>query len=135
MSRCPFANFPNMIDPQTYADGMPYDVLREIRESGPIHWMDDSYQVVPYWLVTGRDEIDLISKDPQRFSSEAGTALADCAKAADIALYRSKISGRNKDTVWGEHLDGMVREGPDQKGSADGKQRPLAPAGRKIALP
>lgn len=66
---------------------------------------------------------------------EAGTALADCAKAADIALYRSKISGRNKDTVWGEHLEGMVREGPDQKRSADGKQRPLAPAGRKIALP
>jgi cholest-4-en-3-one 26-monooxygenase len=77
MSGCPFANFPNMIDPETYAEGMPYDTLREIRESGPVHWMDDSYQGAPYWLVTGRDEIDFVSKNPKLFSSEAGTALAD----------------------------------------------------------
>ncbi|MDX1734919.1 MAG: cytochrome P450, partial [Halioglobus sp.] len=77
MSGCPFANFPNMIDPDTYADGMPYDVLRQIRASGPIHWMDDSYQGVPYWLVTGRDEIDFISKHPELFSSESNTALAE----------------------------------------------------------
>ena len=77
MSQCPFADFPNMIDPQTYADGMPYDVLAQIRASGPVHYMDDSYQDVPYWLVTGRDEIDFISKNPALFSSEARTALAD----------------------------------------------------------
>ncbi len=77
MSGCPFANFPNMIDPETYAEGMPYDTLRAIRESGPIHWMDGSYQGVPYWLVTGRDEIDFISKNPGLFSSETNTALAE----------------------------------------------------------
>ena len=77
MSQCPFADFPNMIDPQTYADGMPYDVLAQIRASGPVHYMDGSYQDVPYWLVTGRDEIDFISKNPALFSSEARTALAD----------------------------------------------------------
>lgn len=77
MSQCPFADFPNMIDPQTYADGMPYDVLAQIRASGPVHYMDDSYQDVPYWLVTGRDEIDFVSKNPALFSSEARTALAD----------------------------------------------------------
>jgi cholest-4-en-3-one 26-monooxygenase len=32
---------------------------------------------VPYWLVTGRDEIDFVSKHPALFSSEARTALAD----------------------------------------------------------
>jgi cytochrome P450 len=77
MSQCPFADFPNMIDPQTYAEGMPYDVLAQIRASGPIHYMEGSYQDVPYWLVTGRDEIDFISKKPALFSSEARTALAD----------------------------------------------------------
>jgi len=77
MSECPFAKFPNMIDPDTYANGMPYDVLHDIRKDGPVHWMDDSYQGVPYWLVTGRDEIDFISKHPELFSSEQRTALAD----------------------------------------------------------
>ncbi len=77
MSQCPFAKFPNMIDPATYENGMPYDVLRQIRESGPVHWMDGSYEGVPYWLVTGRDEIDFISKNPGIFSSEEKTALAE----------------------------------------------------------
>lgn len=77
MSGCPFADFPNMIDPETYANGMPYDTLKAIRESGPIHWMSDSYQGAPYWLVTGRPEIDFISKNPGLFSSETHTALAE----------------------------------------------------------
>lgn len=77
MSQCPFANFQNMIDPNTYADGMPYDELARIRQSGPIHYMEDLTMGVPYWLVTGREEIDFISKNPALFSSEARTALAD----------------------------------------------------------
>ncbi len=77
MSECPFAKFPNMIDPDTYANGMPYDTLRDIRASGPVHRMDGSYHGVPYWLVTGRDEIDFISKNPGIFSSEANTALSE----------------------------------------------------------
>ena len=56
MSGCPFANFPDMIDPDTYVDGMPYDTLKEIRDSGAVHWMEGQHLGVPYWLVTGREE-------------------------------------------------------------------------------
>ncbi|PLW68945.1 cytochrome P450 [Pseudohalioglobus lutimaris] len=84
MSQCPFANFKNLIDPDTYAEGMPYDELARIRKSGPIHYMDDPTMGVPYWLVTGREEIDAISKNPQLFSSEARTALADEHSPEDI---------------------------------------------------
>lgn len=74
MSACPFAN---LIDPDTYANGMPYAELKRIRDDGPVHWMEDPVRGVPYWLVTGRDEIDYISKHPALFSSEARSALAD----------------------------------------------------------
>lgn len=84
MSQCPFANFQNLIDPDTYANGMPYDELARIRQSGPIHYMEDPTMGVPYWLVTGRDEIDAISKNPTLFSSEARTALADEHSPEDI---------------------------------------------------
>mgnify|MGYP001141555213 CR=1 FL=1 len=77
MSECPFANLKNLIDPDTYANGMPYDELRRVRESGTVHWMEDPTRGVPYWLVTGRDEIDFISKNPQLFSSEARSALVE----------------------------------------------------------
>ena len=73
MSECPFAN---MIDPDTYANGMPYDELKRIRDDGPVHYMEDPTMGVPYWLITGRDEIDFISKNPKLFSSEARSALA-----------------------------------------------------------
>ena len=77
MSQCPFAKFPNLIDPETYVKGMPYETLAKIRASGPVHYMDGSYLGVPYWLITGRDEIDFISKRPKQFSSEARSALAE----------------------------------------------------------
>jgi cytochrome P450 len=92
MSECPFANFQNLIDPDTYANGMPYDELARIRKSGPIHYMEDTTMGVPYWLVTGRDEIDHISKNPQLFSSEARTALADEHSPEDIEAIHSNMT-------------------------------------------
>ncbi len=74
MNQCPFVN---VVDPDTYTSGMPYGELARIRASGPIHYMQDATMGVPYWLVTGREEIDYISKHPRLFSSEARTALAE----------------------------------------------------------
>lgn len=92
MSECPFANFQNLIDPDTYAEGMPYDELAKIRKSGPIHYMDDPKTGVPYWLVTGREEIDSISKNPTLFSSEARTALADEYTQEEIETIHSNMT-------------------------------------------
>ena len=92
MSQCPFANFPNLIDPETYVNGMPYETLAEIRRSGPIHYMDGSYQGVPYWLVTGRDEIDFISKKPKIFSSEARSALAEEYPEEELVLIHRNMT-------------------------------------------
>lgn len=96
MSQCPFANFENLIDPETYAEGMPYEELHRIRQSGPIHWMDDPREgQVPYWLVTGREEMDYISKNPKLFSSEAGTALADEQPPEMLAIHNQMIINRD----------------------------------------
>ncbi|MCX2981002.1 cytochrome P450 [Halieaceae bacterium IMCC14734] len=92
MSGCPFADFTNMIDPDTYANGMPYDELARIRASGPIHWMEDPTRGVPYWLVTGRNEIDFISKHPKEFSSQERTALADEYAQDDIDAIHSNMT-------------------------------------------
>src|SRR5210317_969655 len=71
MSQCPFAN---LLDPDTYANGIPYDSLKEIRQAGPIVRMDDPLTGVPYWVVTRRDDLDSISKNPALFSSAARSA-------------------------------------------------------------
>jgi cholest-4-en-3-one 26-monooxygenase len=71
MSQCPFAN---LLDPDTYAEGMPYGKLREIRAAGPVVKLDDPITGVPYWVVTRVAEMDYVSKNPALFSSAARSA-------------------------------------------------------------
>jgi cholest-4-en-3-one 26-monooxygenase len=71
MSNCPFAN---LMDPDTYAKGMPYRALHEIREAGPVVKLEDPLTGVPYWVVTRIEEMDEVSKNPKLFSSAARSA-------------------------------------------------------------
>ncbi|MEP5567103.1 MAG: cytochrome P450 [Halioglobus sp.] len=71
MSQCPFSN---LLDPDTYKDGMPYDDLKQIRQAGPIVKIDDPITGIPYWAVTRIEEMDFISKNPKLFSSAARSA-------------------------------------------------------------
>jgi cytochrome P450 len=66
MSQCPFSN---LIDPETYAQGMPYQELKAIRNAGPVVRMDDPITGIPYWVVTRQEELDYVSKNPALFSS------------------------------------------------------------------
>jgi cholest-4-en-3-one 26-monooxygenase len=67
MSSCPYAN---LVDPDTYAKGMPYEELKKFRDLGPVIKMEDPITGVPYWAVVHAKEIDFISKNPLLFSSE-----------------------------------------------------------------
>lgn len=71
MSQCPFAN---LVDPNTYAQGMPYDELKRLRDEGPVVKLDDPITGVPYWAVVRQKEMDFVSKNPQLFSSAARSA-------------------------------------------------------------
>ena len=71
MDHCPFAN---LLDPGTYAEGMPYGKLAEIRQSGPVVKLEDTITGVPYWVVTRIAEMDAVSKNPKLFSSAARSA-------------------------------------------------------------
>ena len=71
MSQCPFSN---LLDPDTYKDGMPYQGLKQIREAGPIVKIEDPITGIPYWAVTRIEEMDFISKNPKLFSSAARSA-------------------------------------------------------------
>ncbi|HEB28970.1 MAG TPA: cytochrome P450 [Porticoccus sp.] len=71
MSQCPFSN---LVDPNTYAEGMPYEELKRIREQGAVVKMDDPITGVPYWAIVRQQEMDFVSKNPALFSSAARTA-------------------------------------------------------------
>ena len=71
MDQCPFAN---LLDPGTYAEGMPCGRLAEIRESGSVVKLENPITGVPYWVVTQIAEMDTVSKNPTLFSSAARSA-------------------------------------------------------------
>jgi cholest-4-en-3-one 26-monooxygenase len=71
VDQCPFTN---LLDPGTYAEGMPYGKIAEIRESGPVVKLEDPITGVPYWVVTRIAEMDEVSKNPKLFSSAARSA-------------------------------------------------------------
>ena len=66
MSNCPFAN---LLDPDTYAGGMPYSELRKFRDAGPVVHMEDPRTGVPYWVISQQKELDYVCKHPALFSS------------------------------------------------------------------
>jgi hypothetical protein len=66
MSGCPFAN---LVDPDTYADGMPYEKLKEIRHAGPVVKIEDPITGIPYWAISRQKELDEVCKNPKLFSS------------------------------------------------------------------
>jgi len=68
---CPFAN---LLNPDTYAEGMPYEELRRIRAAGSVVRFEDPLTGVPYWAITRQQELDFVSKNPQIFSSAARSA-------------------------------------------------------------
>ena len=81
MSKCPFSN---LLDPDTYAEGMPYQELKEIRDAGPVVRMDDPLTGIPYWAVTRIVDMDFVSKNPALFSSEVHGAFP--MEMDDLAL-------------------------------------------------
>lgn len=88
MSQCPFAN---LLDPDTYKDGMPYQLLREIRHAGPVVKMEDPLTGVPYWAVTRIEDMDFVSKNPALFSSEVHGAFPMEMEESSLEMQRNTI--------------------------------------------
>jgi cholest-4-en-3-one 26-monooxygenase len=69
---------PDLSHPDTFADGFPHALFRELRRSDPVAWQEGDYCGGPgYWIVSRYDTIVSISRRPQLFSSASGTAIED----------------------------------------------------------
>ena len=88
MSQCPFAN---LLDPDTYAQGMPYQMLKDMRQTGPVLRMEDPLSGVPYWVVTRIAELDYVSKNPALFSSAEKSAFPMEADESMVEMHQNTI--------------------------------------------
>ncbi len=88
MTSCPFSN---LLDPDTYKNGMPYEMLKDIRHAGPVVRMEDPLTGVPYWVVTRIKEIDYVSKNPALFSSAERSAFPMEMDEPTVDAQRNQI--------------------------------------------
>ncbi len=72
MSKCPHLK---LTDPESFRDGIPRDFYKAMRREEPLFWQDDPDTGVGHWVVTKRDHLDFVSKNPQLFSSAARSSL------------------------------------------------------------
>jgi cytochrome P450 len=80
-----------LVDPATYEDGPPFDVLRRTRAATPVTWVEEpalhGQPAGPgFWLVLRHADVEGVLRDPATFSSWLGaTQVRD---AADLAWVR-----------------------------------------------
>ena len=67
--------FCNVLNPELFAEGLPFELLKELSAAGPVLWIDDPLTDVPYWLVTQRQELDFVERNKELFSSQARSAM------------------------------------------------------------
>lgn len=68
MSLCPHFD---LVDPDTYTDGIPFSWFAQLRGQCPVSWQEDPRLGRGYWAITKRDHLDFVSKAPEWFSSAA----------------------------------------------------------------
>jgi cytochrome P450 len=77
----------DLADSRTYAEGMPYDAFRKLRERAPVAW--HPYKDGPGFLaLTGYDEVFAVSRDSATWSSEETAVYFEMPGPDDIADQR-----------------------------------------------
>lgn len=89
-----FADAARLFDPLTYVDGVPYDLIAEMRADAPVQWVPEpavlGFAAGPgYWAVLTHELVNWVLRDPGTFSSHTGaTQIRDPGTAAMLAFVQ-----------------------------------------------
>jgi len=83
----------DLAGPGLYADGIPHDLLADLRRSNPVIWVDepatDSFPGGPgFWAVLRHADVSHVSRHPADFSSWRGTSFLRDPRPSDVAVLR-----------------------------------------------
>ncbi|MER6363525.1 cytochrome P450 [Kitasatospora sp. NPDC001527] len=83
--------------PGTYAEGVPYELFRELRAEAPLWWVEEppvgEWPAGPgYWAVLRHADVKHVLRSPEDFSSHLGaTQIRDPDTPADLAFARTMM--------------------------------------------
>ncbi|GAA2804326.1 cytochrome P450 [Kitasatospora sp. CM 4170] len=83
--------------PGTYAEGVPYELFRELRSAAPVWWVEEPavgpWPAGPgYWAVLRHADVKHVLRSPELFSSHLGaTQIRDPDSPADLDFARTMM--------------------------------------------
>ncbi len=80
----------DLVDPETYARGMPHEAFRWLRTHDPVSW-----RAPGYWAVTRYDDVMTVLRTPAVFSSWRGGILFEDPPPAFLAKLRENMLNRD----------------------------------------
>jgi cytochrome P450 len=87
---------PDVFDPRTFAQGIPHDALRLLRDTAPVSWQEEpAVGIWPagpgFWAVTRYDDVRHVLRSPADFSSSLGATQIRDPDPADLPFIRRMI--------------------------------------------
>ncbi|MEO8699392.1 MAG: cytochrome P450 [Kofleriaceae bacterium] len=84
----------DLTHPDSYANGVPHAVFRELRATDPVAWQVDA-RGAGYWAVTRHRDVVTVLRTPATFSSWRGGVLVDEPPPAFLAKLRENMLNRD----------------------------------------
>jgi cytochrome P450 len=86
----------NVFDPGVFARGVPHAALRRLRDDAPVAWQDEhavgDWPAGPgFWAVTRYDDVRLVLRTPEVFSSAEGATQIRDPEPEDLPFVRRMI--------------------------------------------
>ncbi|OBK91084.1 cytochrome P450 [Mycolicibacter sinensis] len=87
------SEWPDLIHPDTFADGIPHDLLAQARSQAPVIWVDEpaagTFEGGPgFWAVLRHADVSHVSRHPELFSSWERTAFLRDPRPQDLPVLR-----------------------------------------------
>lgn len=81
----------DLLDVDSYRDGVPYDQYRWLRENNPVHWHDGLAEGGGFWALTRMSDIRAVELDAATFSSEPSTVYVDAGGLGNDDTHKHLI--------------------------------------------
>ena len=93
---------PSLLEPATFASGVPHDLFKQLRDEAPVHWnpgrpsRERAVGVVEpeqrgFWVLTRHADVVAVSKDSDLFSSARGTAINADMRPEDLSMFQQQM--------------------------------------------
>ncbi|WP_420625792.1 cytochrome P450 [Candidatus Poriferisodalis sp.] len=85
-----------LFDPRTYLDGVPHDLIAELRARAPVHWVPEpelmGWEAGPgFWAVLTHELMNRVLRDPGTFSSHLGATQIRDPQTAEMLEFVQRM--------------------------------------------